>query len=333
MFPNVRFAGEFSTRYTIQGIYETASSNTVSACLMRVTSRDIRHRAISPAHSRRYLILIAGALLLIAFIDHASGNLPFQHLYYLPIILAATRFGRRGGLIAGLASVALYHLANLRLMHFSHSEGDIVQMVLFFSVGVIAAKLTDDANRMRLPAVTDDLTGLHNLRSFETHFARLVNQGRINKTPLSLLVLDLDRLKSLNDNFGHLAGAEAVRTVGHLIARHIPPDVVACRYGGDEFVIELPQHTIGQAVELAETVRRAVYDAEPTLVGCAFPASTLSISIGAAGSLNCGTNGVAEVGEELFRAADRALYRAKEQGRNQVCVMEADTAEPRARQE
>ena len=291
---------------------------------MRVTSNDILHPGTAPAHGGRYLMLIAATLFLIALLDHATGDFPFQHLYYLPIIFAATRFGRRGGLIVALTSVVLYHLANPRLLHLRHGEGDIVQMILFFTVGAIAAKLTDDANRMRLLAITDDLTGLHNLRSFETQLVTLVNQARINKTPISLLVLDLDRLKSLNDNFGHLAGAEAVRTVGHLIAKYIPPSAVACRYGGDEFVIALPEHTTEQAVEVAETLRQAVYDIQPTLVGRAFPAGTLSISVGAAGQLVCATGGTAQEGEALFRAADQALYRAKEQGRNKVCAAGTD---------
>ena len=291
---------------------------------MRVTSEDILHPAISPAHIWRYLILITAALFLIALLDHATGNFPFQHLYYLPIIFSATRFGRRGGLTAALASVVLYHLANPSLLHLWHSQGDIVQMILFFTVGIIAARLADDANRMRLLAITDDLTGLYNLRSFEKQLANFVTQARINRTPLSLLVLDLDRLKSLNDNFGHLAGAEAVRTVGYLVAKHIPTKAVACRYGGDEFVIALPGHTIEQALKVAEELRQVVYCAQPTLVGRTFPAGTLSISVGVAGQLFCGTSATAEVGEALFRAADRALYRAKEQGRNKVCANGAE---------
>jgi diguanylate cyclase (GGDEF)-like protein len=287
---------------------------------MRVTSDDILHSGFAPARGWRYIALTTAALLLIALIDHATGDLPFQHLYYLPIIFAAARFGRRGGLTAALASVSLYHLANPRLLQLRHSEGDVVQMILFFTVGVIAAKLSDDAKRMRLLASTDDLTGLHNLRSFETRLAALVRQSRKNKTPLSLLVLDLDRLKSLNDEFGHLTGAGAVRTVGRLIARHVPRGAVACRYGGDEFVIALPQHTTEQAVEVAESLRRAVHEARPTLTGRPFPAGTLSISVGVAGGLVRGEGGAVREGEALFRAADRALYRAKEQGRNRVCV-------------
>lgn len=285
---------------------------------MRVTSKDIHHLDVPPAHVGQNLILITVALLLIALIDHATGDLPFHHLYYLPIIFSATRFGRRGSLIVSLASVVLYHLTNPRLLHLQQNEGDIFQVILFFSVGIIAAKLTDNANRMRLLAITDDLTGLHNLRSFEAQIAALINQARIDKTPLSLLVLDLDRLKSLNENFGHLAGADAVRTVGQLIARHIPPNAVACRYGGDEFVIALPAQTIEQATKLAEVLRQAVYDAQPTLVGRPFPEGTLSISVGVAGRRGYGTGETTHESEGLFQAADRALYIAKKQGRNKV---------------
>jgi len=264
--------------------------------------------------------MIAAALFLIALLDHATGDLPFQHLYYLPIIYAAIRFGRRGGLVAALAAVVLYHLANPRPFHLRHTEGDVVQIILFFAVGVIAAKLAGDAERMRLLSLTDDLTGLHNLRSFEQRLAAFVNESRAAKTPLSLLVLDLDRLKSLNDKFGHLAGAEAVRTVGRLIADNIPPDAVACRYGGDEFVVALPRHAAEQAARVAEVLRQAVQDVRPTLAGRAFPAGALSISVGVAGRTVRGRVRAAREGEELFRAADRALYRAKRQGRNRVYV-------------
>lgn len=296
---------------------------------MRVTSRDILHADAAPTGGRRDLCAIAAALFLIALVDHATGGLPFQHLYYLPIIFAANRFGRRSGLISALSAVALYHLMNPALLRLRHSEADVVQIILFFTVGLIAARLTDDAARMRLLANTDDLTGLHNLRSFEARLGALLNQARTSKTPLSLLVIDLDRLKSVNDQFGHLAGAEAVRAVGRLIAEHIPPDAVACRYGGDEFVVALPGHATHRAVEFAQALRQTVQEARPTLAGRPFPAGTLSISVGAAGCFAAAAGPAAREGEELFRAADRALYRAKELGRNRVCVAPTNTR-PRA---
>jgi PleD family two-component response regulator len=90
------------------------------------------------------------------------------------------------------------------------------------AVVVIAALLMVFA----LDRATDDLTGLHNLRSFELRLRALVREARAGRTPLVLLVLDVDRLKSLNDRYGDLAGAEAVRTVGHIIGEQLPPDAV-----------------------------------------------------------------------------------------------------------
>jgi diguanylate cyclase (GGDEF)-like protein len=140
-------------------------------------------------------------------------------------------------------------------------------------------------------------------------------------------VLDVDRLKSVNDQYGHLAGAEAVRTVGHIIGQRLPPPAVACRYGGDEFVIALPDCTSAVARRIADDLRQAVHECAPVLAGRAFAAGALSISIGAccvvlgaADSSRVWPTGDVEAAEVLFRAADSALYRAKAAGRNQVWV-------------
>jgi diguanylate cyclase (GGDEF)-like protein len=160
--------------------------------------------------------------------------------------------------------------------------------------------------------MTDDLTGLHNLRSFEARLAAIMRTSHEKGNPVSLLVLDVDRLKSLNDRYGHLAGADAVRTVGHILGERLPSSAVACRYGGDEFVVALPGCNGVQARAIADDLRGAVHAAAPVLARVAFPAATLSISVGLASRL--------ESGEALFRAADAALYRAKESGRNHVWV-------------
>jgi diguanylate cyclase (GGDEF)-like protein len=239
----------------------------------------------------------------------------------LPIIFAAVRFGMRGGVAASLVSIVTYHLANPQLSGFRYEESDFVQIALFIGVGIITAKLKGDARRLRALAMTDDLTGLHNLRSFEARLAAIIHLSRSSGKPVSLLVLDLDRLKSLNDKYGHLAGAEAVRTVGRIIAESLPPNAVACRYGGDEFVIALPGCGQSQAKAIADELRRQVNDAAPTLAGHAFPKATLSISVGLACSVaDSGAITVDESGEALFRAADQALYLAKESGRNHVFV-------------
>ena len=96
------------------------------------------------------------------------------------------------------------------------------------------------------------------------------------------LVLDVDRLKSLNDEHGHLAGAAARWSVGHLIQAQLPPGTTACRYGGDEFVVAVPRCDRTAARRLAENLRAGVRRLSPTLNGTAFLAGTLSISVGVA---------------------------------------------------
>jgi diguanylate cyclase (GGDEF)-like protein len=284
----------------------------------RATARSL----LSPAWSMAAAI---AALLLVFELDRTSGSTPVQHLYYLPIIYAGVTFGMAGGVTTALAAILLYHLANPHLLTFLYEQSDLVQIILFIAVGVITAKLTRDAQRLHALAMTDDLTGLHNLRSFEARLAAIVRASRNAGTSVCLLVLDVDRLKALNDKYGHLAGAEAVRTVGHIIAESLPANAVGCRYGGDEFVVVLPSCAESQAARIANDLCRKVHTAAPILAGLPFPSATLSISIGlACRSFDPGPGQSAgteyESGETLFRAADAALYRAKETGRNHVFV-------------
>jgi len=295
---------------------------------MRLTKGDGRPLAAPVGYSRpAATALVVGCLLCVFALDHATGATPVQHLYYVPIILAGVSFGMSGGVSAALAAVTLYHLANPHLLTFRYEEPDLVQIALFLAVGVISARLAADRDRLRGLAMTDDLTGLHNLRSFEARLQQLVRTSRREQTPLSVLVLDVDRLKSLNDQHGHLTGAEAVRAIGHIITRELPPESVACRYGGDEFVIAIPRCTAFRMRRVADDLRRAVHDCAPLLAGRRFQAGTLSISSGVACATFDGRTEFplpahpdVECGELLFREADAALYRAKTAGRNQVCV-------------
>jgi diguanylate cyclase (GGDEF)-like protein len=267
---------------------------------------------------------LALVMALVFAVDRLTEIPGVQHLYYFPIIFAAIMFGTPGGAGAAALAIILYHLANPHMLTWRYGESDILQMGVFVAAGFVAAKLADDARRLHQLAMTDDLTGLHNLRSFEVELRRTVRAARRERTPLSVLVLDLDRLKLLNDEHGHLAGAEAVRTIGHIIAEHIPRDAIACRYGGDEFVVALPRCPIPVARRIADALRRAVQATAPILAGVHFPERTLSISIG----LACRAfNGVVETTESddeateaLFRNADAALYVAKNGGRNRVAT-------------
>ena len=182
--------------------------------------------------------------------------------------------------------------------------------------------LADDRRRLRRLSETDDLTGLYNLRGFEARLRAMLRQGRADGTAVAVLVFDVDRLKSINDTHGHLAGADAVRTVGRIVGECMTDGAIGCRFGGDEFVVALPGCDVDAAGAAAQALRQAVFATAPTLAGLAFPAGTLSISVG----LACdprrqpgpreSDEGVAA--QALFRAADQALYVAKGAGRNQV---------------
>jgi diguanylate cyclase (GGDEF)-like protein len=263
---------------------------------------------------------VASAFVLVFELDRSSGSSPVQHLYYLPIVVAATRFGMPGGCLAVLAAIVLYHSANPHLLAFRYEQFDLLQIAVFMAAGVLTARLTDDSRRLHQLAMTDDLTGLHNLRSFEKRLGAMVRASRDARAPLALFVLDLDKLKSLNDAYGHLTGAEAVRAVGRIIGEHTPPEAVACRYGGDEFVIAVPRCTLSQAIDLADVLRQHVNEAAPALAGVTFAPATLSVSVGVACAVPEAGRTDADSGEALFRLADAALYRAKQGGRNHVCT-------------
>ena len=270
------------------------------------------------------IVAVLVSLGLVFWLDAQTGAAPFQHLYYIPIVIAGLGMSGYAGPAVGVIAVALYHIANPALLTTRYGESDIVQMALFLAIGVVTSRLAEDRRVLRHLSITDDLTGLLNLRGFEEQLATVIRLARQTTSPISVLVLDVDRLKSINDAHGHRAGADSVRTVGRLVAGHLPPHGFACRFGGDEFVIALPQHGREAAETTAETLRNAVHAAAPRLAGMKFPAGTLSISVGLAcqerfdqpAALVGSSDGA--IGEALFRAADQALYLAKAGGRNQV---------------
>jgi diguanylate cyclase (GGDEF)-like protein len=269
---------------------------------------------------------VGAALLLIFALDRVTGSAPVQHLYYLPIVVCAIRFGAAGGLTTAATAIVLYHVANFAAFSLPYAEADVLQVGVLIAVALVSARLASNARRLRQLAMTDDLTGLHNLRAFEARLLTMVLGARETKTPLALIVLDLDRLKSLNDVHGHLAGAEAVRTVGRILATRLPAAAAPCRYGGDEFVIALPKSDGRDAAAIAEDLRHAVSETAPVLAGAPFPAGTLSISVGIACWEPPSIAAVDDratpeaAGEALFRAADRALYAAKNAGRNRISL-------------
>jgi len=275
--------------------------------------------ALSMAPRRKAAGMVTILLLLaVAFLDYATGSAPVQHLYYLPIILAGFNFDYAGGVTCAVIAIILYHFANEHLRLMAYAESDYLQIALFLIVGLVTGKLARDRREMRRLAHTDDLTGLNNLRSFESALSRVIAEAQKQGNAVSMLVLDVDRLKALNDVHGHLTGAEAVRTVGHRIAELFAESGIACCYGGDEFAVAMPECDLRGAVAAAGELRDRVEELAPVLAGRPFPKGTLTVSIGVAVCFPKATRDALLIGEQLFREADGALYEAKRQGRNHV---------------
>jgi diguanylate cyclase (GGDEF)-like protein len=160
---------------------------------------------------------------------------------------------------------------------------------------------------MKHIARTDFLTGLPNHRYFQQTLRSEMGRAKRHQRPLSLLVLDLDFLKSVNDRFGHPTGDTVIRSVGETINATCREIDFAARYGGEEFVVILPDTDLGGAVEVAERLRKRVHETDVGEVG------QITASIGVA---NYPVNALTS--EDLVWVADQALYVAKNGGRNQV---------------
>jgi diguanylate cyclase (GGDEF)-like protein len=162
-----------------------------------------------------------------------------------------------------------------------------------------------DLRQIQQRAVADALTGLYNRHYFDSELAREVERCRRYGARSSLLLLDLDRFKEVNDTHGHQAGDEVLRRVGAVILEHVRAPDVPCRYGGDEFAIILPDTPEEEALVVGERIRRAVDLAftESLIAGRRLPVT----ASGGVASMSAESSSAGE----LIAWADQALYQAK----------------------
>ena len=163
--------------------------------------------------------------------------------------------------------------------------------------------------RLEHIATTDTLTGLPNRKLFEMHVNKVLRLAERSQNPVSMVVIDVDHFKKINDQHGHLTGDEALSQIADRLQRTIRQSDSICRWGGDEFIVVLPSCDLHQAADIAEKIR-----AEVQLINLlsSNPEFKLSVSLGLA-QYKAG-----DTLPSLLKRADMALYRAKHQGRNQV---------------
>jgi two-component system, cell cycle response regulator len=173
------------------------------------------------------------------------------------------------------------------------------------------ARLRDNVQLSIEMAITDPLTGLYNRRYMETHMGALVNQAIARGKPLSVLIVDIDYFKSINDTHGHDAGDDVLQDFAIRLRKSIRGIDLACRYGGEEFVVVMPETDMAVATMVAERLRRRIAS-EPFPIQKGTRTVDVTISIGIAA---LGPNDDAAA---VIKRADQALYRAKRDGRNRV---------------
>ena len=159
----------------------------------------------------------------------------------------------------------------------------------------------------------DGLTGLKNRRYLDQTLPELLETARSQSTPLSLLICDIDHFKRFNDHFGHMAGDEVLRQVADQMTQLCNHNQLLSRFGGEEFVLVLPDTDSKDAVEIAEQLRQHIEQLELRFDGEKTDDITLSLGV-------CSLDQHSSTSEQLLHNADQALYQAKHNGRNQVIL-------------
>lgn len=187
-----------------------------------------------------------------------------------------------------------------------------LSLVVTFGILLIAnMTLGKYQRKLEMMASTDKLTGAANRQAFEEYFTPALSRSLVESTPMAVLIIDIDHFKQVNDKYGHNIGDLVIQSAANVLKSNLKEADLLCRWGGEEFLVLLPNMNISQAHELADRMRETVAARSIKVNG-----NDINITI---------SSGVAEyrkteTPEELINRADIALYQAKEQGRNQVVL-------------
>ena len=260
-------------------------------------------------------------LLFITWVLWYTGKLasPLVNAYLLVIITSALALGKLTTMLEMALITACFILlgeysSSRELISLAYIGGLVAQLAPMLLVAYITTMFSADIrfglNRARLLSETDDLTGIYNMRGFSVVVGRLFDQAVRYNRPASLLMIDTDNLKAVNDLHSHEAGNRLLKLVAKCIETELRHTDVLARYGGDEFVALLPEAPAGKALEVAQRIIKAVATTPLEFEGKRI---ATSVSIGLASYPDDGRSIDAIQGR-----ADRAMYLAKEQGRNRV---------------
>lgn len=268
-----------------------------------------------------------GMLAFITWVLQYTGGLasPLLNTYLLPVIASSLTLGKATtlveiGLIAacylflggGVSTAQLFSLA-----FYGGLAAQIAPVVLVaYVTTMFSADIRYGLSRAKLLAETDELTGLYNKRGFAIAANRLFAQAQRYKRPATIMMIDSDNLKPVNDTHGHEAGDRLLKLLASCIQAELRYTDVPARFGGDEFIVMLPETPAKGALDVAERIRDAI-SSSPITIGSERVGCTVSIGVATypedGGSIDAVT-----------ARADRAMYVAKQGGRNRVERFKAD---------
>ncbi|HXE07574.1 MAG TPA: GGDEF domain-containing protein, partial [Acidobacteriaceae bacterium] len=279
----------------------------LSAAMTTILSVGVMHPGAELAAARFAALIVLGTTIVMLLRPRIKSLADTARVMALLMIFVA-------------ATVALQLVLSLRIFPPDHqldAAGHDLTMIGITMLGFafIGMYVAETKRRLHEETRLDSLTGLHNRRAFEEMIQREVQLAARDNTPLTLLMMDLDHFKQLNDTWGHALGDRALRTFGGVLLTVTGTRDAVARLGGEEFAILLPGRSARSALSLAERLRATV---EGLRLSEGEELVRFTVSVGLS-SLQAGETGF----EPMLRRADRALYKVKRSGRNRVLL--ADT--------
>jgi diguanylate cyclase (GGDEF)-like protein len=252
-----------------------------------------------------------------------QADSPLLNLYLLVIIACAITLGK----IMTMLEVALIACCYLYMGYASYSTAIFVPatfttlmakfspfLLVAYVTSMLASDILNAKKKITILSQTDELTGLLNMRAFNTILEREIASATRYRQPFSIVMLDVDGLKEVNDRFGHPAGSQLVSVIADAIRNSVRGSDVVARYGGDEFIVLLTHTSADYAVHAAERIRSAIDNTSFDMDGNRISST---VSIGIACFPDCVT-----AAKQVLDKADVALYKSKNAGRNRVTCYE-----------
>jgi two-component system, cell cycle response regulator len=314
----------------IVGLSLTGTTFFLSVLVYFLISREFNPPWLSFASSSFDVTLVSGALALFLFLNepHTAVNskVVFEG-YFLVIAATSLRYDKRVCISAGLLAVGQYFaivyfaathwdLNSPKYAPFEYGvfgwSNEVSRLIIMLTASALSLALVARSQRLLQLATRDPLTGLFSRGYVDDRFAVELSRARRYNKVLSIAVIDADRFKSLNDTHGHMAGDLALRKIGALLHDTFRQSDTAGRYGGEEFVVILPETDITAAHQKLESLRELLAST-PIVLATHAEKVQVTISAGLASFPQDGENAA-----DLFALADARMFHAKGEGRNRV---------------